>query len=201
MTVNKTSKIFFKISAILSFIILALCLVLSIGILFEIPIFEDSFKLVYQSIYEVNDAELEKLKFDFVINCFFSAIINFYAGRAYLNISKNKNYIQTSKKTMIFFVILQFIFGMMLASIFAIIGIFLYKPKTYSTTINQTNNHSNQIETTNSENQLPNEALDFCKANINELNKLLDEKKITQEQYDETLNNLLSVNYYDDKNI
>ncbi len=194
MTVRKSSRVFFRIASILSFIILALCLIFALGILFEISIFEDSFKMVYNSLYELTEADLESVKFDFIINCSFSAIVNFYAGRSYLNISKNKNLILSSKRTIIFFIIIQFAFGMVFASIFALIGLFIYKPKEY------TQKQTHQSETINpeqfQEEQLSKEAIDFCASNIAELNKLLAEKKITQEEYDKAFNNLLSVDYY-----
>ena len=198
MTVRKCSRVFFKIASIFSFIILAICLIFAIGILFEVSLFEESFKMVYNSLYELTEADLESVKFDFIINCIFSAIVNFYAGRSYLNISKNKNLITSSKRTIIFFIIIQFAFGMVFASIFAFIGLIIYKPKEYPKT-KATSTSSNLNEETSND-QLSKEAIEFCSSNINELNKLLAEKKITQEEYDKAFNNLLSVDYYSDDN-
>lgn len=194
MTVRKSSRVFFKIASIFSFIILTLCLIFALGILFQISIFEETFKMVYNSLYELTEADLESVKFDFIINCIFSAIVNFYAGRSYLNISKNKNIITSSKRTIIFFIIIQFAFGMVFASIFAFIGLIVYKPKEYiqkQSPQTETNNQEQQQEE-----QLSKEAIDFCANNIAELNKLLAEKKITQEEYNKAFNNLLSVDYY-----
>ena len=191
MTVRKSSRVFFKIAGILSFIILAFCLIFACGILFEIALFEDTFKMVYDMLYELTEADLESLKFDFVIICIFSAIINFYAGRSYLNISKNKLLVLSSKRTIIFFVVIQFMFGMMWASLFAIVGLLLYKPKEYVTKVKQ---NATQPNTETSD--LSKEAMEFCANNIAELNKLLAENKITKEEYDNAINNLLSVDYY-----
>ena len=207
MIVRKSSRIFFKIASILSFIILALCLIFACGILFEIPLFEDTFKMVYDTLYELTEADLETLKFDFIINCIFSAIINFYAGRSYLNISKNKNLVLSSKRTIIFFIIIQFLFGMIFASLFAIVGLILYSPKNYTSSEPQTiNNHSSDNTNENMVNsepqtELSKEAIDFCASNIAELNKLLAENKISEDEYNKALNNLLSVDYYSDDHI
>ena len=196
-SVSKSSKVLFKVAGILSYITLAICLIFAIGILFEISLFVESFKMVYTSVYlDLTEAELEQMKFYFVINCFFSSIINFYAGRAYLGLAKTRSRVLNGKRTLIFIICLQLFFGMALPCIFSIIAAVLYfkEPKAENSPIKVAEDNGKGGAQTQS--ALSDEALDFCAFNIAELKKLLNSKKITQEEYDIALNELLSTNFY-----
>lgn len=197
--ISKSTKVFFKIAGILSFIFFALDLIISIAVIFQISFVEDLVKTVYSSIYvSITEAELEVLMFDFVITALFACVINFFAGRSYINLSKSRKAINGSSKTLIFILVIQFLFGLsILPCLFAFIAVMLYN-KTILESIENSNNLNTQAQTLESadasmENTKLSESDIENTANlVLDLKKQLHEKKITQEEYDKKFNDILT---------
>lgn len=196
--ISKSTKVFFKIAGILSFIFFALDLIISIAVIFQISFVEDLVKTVYSSIYvSITEAELEVLMFDFVITALFACVINFFAGRSYINLSKSRKVINGSSKTLIFILVIQFLFGLsILPCLFAFIAVLLYN-KTILESLENSNQFSQQTQTfentdsTIANTELTESDIENTANLVLDLKKQLHEKKITQEEYDKRFNDIL----------